>query len=694
MLTAALILFATAPQVEATSAAAESAERRPIEAMDLFQLEGVGSPQVSPDGQHVLYLRTMFDVMSDSSYPDLWIYDVASGDNRPLIAAVGGAKWSPDGKHIAYVKMAGKDGAEIFVRWMDDGTTHQVTRAAKSPGSIAWSPDGKRMAFTMAVERAAAPMAKMPSAPKGAKWAPAPKVIERFSYRGDGQGYKENTDSHIFVVDAFGGTPRQVTSGNRDHGGPLSWIDESTVLFSDNLREDRRAHPNDSDVHALDVDTGELTQLTNREGPDSNPVMDAESGALYWLGFDDRRQGHQQAEISRRADGRNPAAESTVLSADLDRSPGSPKLDGGKLWFSYADEGVTKLAHLGDAGIETTPHTLHGLGSGRPYTGGSYDVSAGTLAFIGGDPAWPGELFVQTGGEPVQVTDVNADLRRTIELGEVTEQWTETAVDGLRVQSWIITPPGFDPDATDEDGQPVQHPLMLEIHGGPFAAYGPQFSFELQLFASLGYMVVYGNPRGSTSYGEAFANAIHHAYPSNDYDDLMGMVDGAIAKGHVDEKRLYVTGGSGGGVLTAWIVGKTDRFAAAVVAKPVINWASFVLTSDAYDFFWQYWFPKAPWDAPDHYWSRSPLSLVGNVTTPTMLLTGESDYRTPISESEQYYQALKICGVDTAFVRIPEASHGIARRPSHLLGKVLHVDAWFSRYPAEETDASGDATPK
>ncbi|MFT5731807.1 MAG: acylaminoacyl-peptidase [Planctomycetota bacterium] len=690
MLIPALLLFALQPSQEAPV----SPDLRPIEAMDLFQLEGVGSPQVSPDGLTVLYLRTLFDVMSDSSYPDLWIYDVKTGDNRPLITAVGGATWSPDGEHIAYVKMAGKDGAEIFVRWMDDGTTHQVTRASKSPGSIAWSPDGKSLAFTMAVERKAKPMAQMPSAPKGAKWAPAPKVIERFSYRGDGQGYKENTDTHIFVVEAFGGTPRQITSGEKDHGGPLTWIGDSTVAFSANLRDDRRANPNDSDLYALDVSTGALTQLTNREGPDSNAVYDEETGALYWMGFDDRRQGHQQAEISVRADGLNPDAESRVLTGAFDRNPNQPKLDGGKLYFTYADQGDTFLAKLGENGITKTTLKLHGLGSGRPYTGGSYDVSGGTLAYVGGDQAWPGELIIERNGKSTQVTNVNADLRSTIQLGEVTVQWTNSGADNLMVQSWIITPPGFEAGAMNEDGSPVTYPTMLEIHGGPFAAYGPQFSFELQLFASLGYVVVYGNPRGSTSYGETFANKIHHNYPSQDYDDLMSMVDGAIRKGLVDEDRLYVTGGSGGGVLTAWIVGTTDRFTAAVVAKPVINWISFALTSDAYDFFWQYWFPKAPWDAFEQYWSRSPLSRVGNVTTPTMLLSGEADYRTPISESEQYYQALKILGVDTAFVRIPEASHGIARRPSHLIAKVLHIDAWFSRYPAPDPETETESADK
>jgi dipeptidyl aminopeptidase/acylaminoacyl peptidase len=237
-----------------------------------------------------------------------------------------------------------------------------------------------------------------------------------------------------------------------------------------------------------------------------------------------------------------------------------------------------------------------------------------------------------------------------------------------------------------------QYPLLLEIHGGPYENYGPRFAPETQLYASAGYVVLYVNPRGSTSYGQAFADRIQHNYPSQDYDDLMSAVDAVLAKGYVDPQRLYVTGGSGGGVLTAWIVGHTDRFRAAVVAKPVINWTSFALTADAYPFFTQYWFPAPPWEAQEHYWKRSPLAYVGQVKTPTMLITGEEDYRTPISESEQYYQALKLRRIDTAMVRIPGASHGINARPSHMLAQVLNTLGWFERYSGSDTgDSVGES---
>src|SRR5690606_9340728 len=260
----------------------------------------------------------------------------------------------------------------------------------------------------------------------------------------------------------------------------------------------------------------------------------------------------------------------------------------------------------------------------------------------------------------------------------VEELWYSSSVDQRKLQGWIIYPPQFDASK--------KYPLILEIHGGPHTAYGPHFAMELQLMAAQGYVVLYTNPRGSTSYGEDFANLIHHNYPSQDFNDLMDGVDAVIAKGFINEKELFVTGGSGGGALTAWIVGHTDRFAAAVSVKPVINWFSFVLNADMYSYFTQYWFPAMPWENPQHYLKYSPISYVGNVKTPTMLMTGEADHRTPISETEQFYQALQLRGIDTAMVRIPEASHSIYSRPSNLMAKTAYILYWFEKYRQKSAD--------
>jgi acylaminoacyl-peptidase len=297
----------------------------------------------------------------------------------------------------------------------------------------------------------------------------------------------------------------------------------------------------------------------------------------------------------------------------------------------------------------------------------------GSIAYTDGDAYRPADVgLARPGREAARLTHLNLDLLEGKKLGRVQEIWFESSYDDRRVQGWVMTPPDFDPG--------TKYPLILEIHGGPFAAYGPHFSAEDQLYAAAGYVVLYINPRGSTSYGEEFGNLIHHAYPGNDYHDLMSGVDAVLEEGYVDPDRLYVTGGSGGGVLSSWIVGHTDRFRAAAVQKPVINWYSFVLYADGPAFFYKYWFPGPPWEHERHYMERSPLSHVGNVTTPTMLITGEQDWRTPISESEQYYAALQIRGVPSVLVRVPEASHGIAARPSHLLGKVAHILGWFGKW--------------
>lgn len=651
-----------------------------LELKDIFELEYAADPQISPDGKSIVYVRRSMDIMSDRASSNLWIIDVRSGEHRPLLSGTENysmPRWSQDGKRLAYVSSVDR-GAQIFVRWMESGDTARVTNLTQAPSSIIFSPDGKHIAFTAFVESKREPMAKLPAAPEGAKWAKPAKVIEEVVYRVDGGGYLDLGFEHVFIVPSDGGSARQLTDGDYDHDGPLSFSpDGETLYFSANRHDDHLADPNDSEVFALNLADLSLSQLTSRQGPDFAPVAAPNGDRIAYLGFDDEYQGYQLTKLYvMDKDGSG----SQLVSDGFDRSIAAVqwRSDGRAILFLYDDEGMTKLAQIDLNGrVTDLANEVGGNSLGRPYTSGSYSQSSnGTIAFTQDDVSRPADVAVLSRRINVQrLTDLNADLLGHKSLGAVEELWVESSHDGQRIQSWVVTPPDFDPMK--------KYPLIMEIHGGPFAAYGPHFSSEVQLYAAAGYVVVYANPRGSTSYGAAFGNAIHHAYPGYDYDDLMSVIDGVIAKGFIDEEQLFVTGGSGGGVLSAWIVGKTDRFSAAVVAKPVINWTSFVLTADITNFFYKYWFPDFPWNAPEHYWERSPLSLVGNVKTPTMLLTGEADWRTPIWESEQFYQALKLRGVDTAMVRIPEASHGIAARPSQLISKVAHVLAWFEKYRIE-----------
>jgi acylaminoacyl-peptidase len=364
------------------------------------------------------------------------------------------------------------------------------------------------------------------------------------------------------------------------------------------------------------------------------------------------------------------------LAADLDRDVQQPtwSRDSRRIYFAYDDQGTTRVAETDLSGrVTKLVDDLGGEAWSRPYGGGSFTVARdGTIAYSANDAYGPAEVGLLDDGKARRLTSLNEELLGQRELGRVEEIRSTTAADGRAVQSWLIRPPGYDPAK--------KYPLILEIHGGPFANYGPRFGAELQLYAAAGYNVLFSNPRGSTGYGEEFGNLIHHAYPGRDFDDLMGAVDAAIASGGVDPERLFVTGGSGGGVLTAWIVGTTERFKAAAVQKPVINWASFVLTADLPNFFYKYWFASPPWEDYEAYWLRSPLSRVGNVKTPTMVVTGEQDFRTPIPESEQFYQALKIRGVDTMLVRVPGASHSLDARPSQLAARVAYILAWFRKY--------------
>ncbi len=647
---------------------------------DVFELEVAADPQISPDGSQVVYVRRSNDIMSDRARSNLWIINEDGSEHRPLLSGAdsySSPRWSPDGTRLAYVSSAEGRGPELYVRWMDTGQTALLSNLKHAPGGITWSNDGQQIAFTMLVDAETESLATPPSKPEGAQWAPGVTVIDELTYRFDGAGYLDPGYNHIFVIPADGGTPRQITSGDFDHDGGLTWSpDNDLIVLSANRNDDWRYRGQNSDLWSVNVESAEMNQLTTRDGPDYAPTFSPDGSRIAFLGYEDRFMGYQNVEVSVLDLEDN---EMTVITESLDRSVNSVDWAGSnsRLLISYDDFGKRNLGSLDMEGNVQPLHAdVGGVGISRPYTSGGYSVAQnGSYAYTSGDAMRPADVAVGRRGNSEKLTALNEDLLGHKTLGNVEEISWRSSVGDHDVYGWLVTPPDFD---SSKD-----YPLLLEIHGGPFTAYGPYFSVEVQMYAAAGYVVLYTNPRGSTSYGDEFANEIHHNYPGQDYDDLMSGVDAVIARGYIDEDQLFVTGGSGGGVLSAWIIGNTDRFAAAAVAKPVINWISHALYSDIPEGVTRYWFENMPWEDPQEYWRRSPLSLVGNVTTPTLLLTGEADHRTPIAESEQYYQALKLQQVDTAMVRVPEASHGIAGRPSHQIAKVDNILAWFARYRTE-----------
>jgi dipeptidyl aminopeptidase/acylaminoacyl peptidase len=647
---------------------------------DLFSLRTAGSPQVKPDGSAIAYVRTTYDIMTDRGRRSIWLVNPGNGEQTPLVAddraSALSPRWSPDGTRLAYVAAGGDGPPQLYVRWMATGQTARVATLEQAPSDFAWSPDGRSIAFTMLTLSDTASLGHAPAGrPEGAKWAEPLKVVDRVTFRADGEGNLKPGYNHLFVVAADGGAPRQLTFGKFDDQGPISWArDGQSILFASNRSANWERDPQESEIYRVGVAGGDLVALTHRVGPDASPVVSPDGGKIAYLGYDDRLRGYENVRLYvMDKDGGG----SRVLTGSLDRSVGDPvwSADGKSVYVDYADHGVTKVARVGlDGSVTTVAEGLVGGGLDRPYSGGEFSVGGnGLVAFTAGDPAHPADLAIAGKGGVRRLTNLNADLFASKTLGKVEALPVKSSFDGKEVDAWIVTPPNFDPSK--------KYPLILEIHGGPFSSYGPIFSTDDQLYAAAGYVVVYANPRGSTSYGEAFANEIDRNYPSHDYDDLMSAVDAAIAKGFVDEGQLYVTGGSGGGALTAWIVGKTHRFRAAATQKPVINWSSEVLTTDGYNGMAKYWFAKLPWEDPMGYWNRSPLSLVGNVTTPTLVVVGEEDNRTPPEEAEQYYAALQLRGVPTALVKVPGASHGgLAGRPSQSAAKASAILAWFDRY--------------
>lgn len=644
--------------------------------IDVFDLEYVSNTEISPNGNRILYQRNFNDIITDESFSNIWLINFDGSENRPITTGNfkdNSPKWSNKGdKFVFKSNREGKQ--QIYLFNIANNSIQKLTNFQYSISSIKWSPDDSYLLFSSFIDDKRDKLIKMPEKPKGAKWNDPPVEITDLNYRYDGSGYRKPGETQFFTVPITGGTPRQISNipaEKRAFQG--EWIDNNTIVFSANLNEDSDYNTNNTEIYTLDINSGIQKALTSRVGPDNSPKVSNDNSLIAYLGYDDEYLSYQQNSIYiMRIDG----SEKYKIELDLDRNISNIYWSGDdkKIFFQYDDNGITKIGSTTlDGKLDFIIDEVGGLSFSRPYSGGFFSLSKNDrYSFTYGTVYNPADLAVGYKGSKNRLTNLNKDLFDYKKLGNVEEMWYKSSFDGEMIQGWIVKPPNFDDSK--------KYPLILEIHGGPHTNYGFHFSSEVQLFASKGYVVLYTNPRGSTSYGKEFANLIHHNYPSQDYDDLISGVDNLIERGYIDENNLFVTGGSGGGVLTSWIIGKTDRFAAAVVAKPVINWYSFVLYADNIGYFYKYWFKDLPWVDPESYLKRSPISYVGNVKTPTMVLTGEKDYRTPMAESEQFYAGLKLNKVESMLVRIPNASHGIASKPSNLIAKVNAIISWFEKY--------------
>jgi dipeptidyl aminopeptidase/acylaminoacyl peptidase len=643
-----------------------------------LDFEQVGEPRVSPDGSQIIYTRRWVNKLEDKFESSLWIMNADGSKNRFLTTG-GSAIWSPDGTRVAYLGEGKPSGTQIFVRWMDaEGATSQVTTLTDGPSDLRWSPDGKWIGFSSVVPKQVSWKIDLPEAPKGAKWTGTPRIVQSLHFRQDRRGYTDPGFRHLFVVPADGGTPRQVTKGDFNLGSRFDaldgavgwdWMPDGKTIVADGFADSTSdMNYRSSNVYSIDVNTGAMKRLTATDGSWSSPVVSPDGRRIAYSGYTQVKDSYHTSELYvMNADGGG----AKKMTGDLDRDVGDLTwaTDGGGIYFTVADSGTSNVYFAPNAGAV------------RPVTTGTHMIGAfsmsksGRAAAIRSSYQTPADIvrigLTRTGpAEITQLTHVNDDVLARVKLASV-ERVRYTSTGNTTVDGWVVKPPNFDASK--------KYPLIMEIHGGPHGAYGVGFNYQFQNFAANDYVVLYTNPRGSTGYGSAFGNAIMHAYPSVDYDDLMAGVNAVVNKGFVDTTRMYVGGCSGGGVLSSWVIGHTNRFAGAAVRCPVIDWLSFAGQTDI-PFFTYNFFDAPFWEKPEQWLKQSPLMYVGNVTTPTVVMTGVLDMRMPMPQSEEYYAALKMRGIPSALIRFEGEYHGTSSKPSNFMRTQLYMMSWYNRW--------------
>ena len=639
-----------------------------------FELERISNAQIAPDGARIVYAREQANRLEDKWEPSLWMIN-ADGSQHRFLAKGSNPRWAPDSRRILYLADGDPKGTQIFVRWIDaEGPATQITHTTEKIADAHWSPDGKMVAFSMFVPEKDKWNISMPAAAEGAKWTAAPRVVETLHYRQDKIGFLEDGNTHLFVVAADGGAPRQLTTGNWSAGAgelrggvTLDWTPDSKgIVFEANHDANADLEYQRSQLLVADLASGSIRELVTKPGAWGRPAVSPDGKTVAFTGYPASNKTHSVADLYV-----VPIAggEPRKISGDYDRDPlnlwWAP--DGSGIYFEADDHGSRNVQFASvQGGVRAVTTGVHVL----TFDSMSKDlIGAGTIT----DPDHPAEVVrfnLRRGGEVTNLTSVNAGLLAGKVLAK-TEEITYASTGNTKVQGWVVKPPEFDPAK--------KYPLILEIHGGPFSMYSVAFNYMWQNFAANDFVVLYLNPRGSTGYGSAFSGAIDHNYPGPDFDDLMAGVDTVLAKGFVDSTRMYVSGCSGGGVLSSWVIGHSDRFAAAAVRCPVIDWMSMAGDTDVPLFTYSF-FQKPFWEDPSDWLSHSSLMYAGKVATPTLLMTGVLDRRTPMPQTEEYYAALKMRGVPVKLLQFEGEYHGTGSKPSNFIRTQLYMMSWFKKY--------------
>jgi len=673
--------------------------KRPITETDLYAFQWAGNPQISPDGSKIVYTLVKVTAKHDNYETALWMTPASGGPARQLTAGPhdSSAQWSPDGKLLAFLRATEKDGKpeppQIYLLPMEGGEPRPLTELPKGAGEPVWSPDGRSIAFSSPTLAKDFEKKKDDAPPESDV-----RVITRAEYRENGEGYLDfERPDHIWIVDvprvvAGSQKARQVTTGEFIEGD-ITWSrDGSKIYFTSDRVKESYYEPPSSAIYEISAAGGEIRKVAGLDGPIAGLALSPDGRRIAFVGAINKGDGVQQRSYSQPdlfVTAIEPGSNLKNLTANYDfdigdgvggdqappRGGGQSKpfwsADGRSIFVKAAEEGRVNIKRIdSESGkVDTVTKGNHALLS--------YSVTpdASKVAALVSTPTNIGDVFtVQTAsGEMEPVTHVNAELFAKLSLTEPEMIWYKS-FDGRRIQAWVQKPPNF------ETGK--KYPLILDIHGGPHSAYGYVFDHEFQWMAAKGYVVLYPNPRGSTSYGQEFGNIIQYAYPGDDFKDLMAGVDELIARGWVDPEKLGVTGGSGGGVLTNWVIGHTDRFKAAVSQRSIADWTGFWYTAD-FSQFTAMWFRGAPWEQEADYKARSPITYIQNVHTPLMLIEGEADFRTPSADGgEQMFRALKYLKRPVVMVRFPGESHELSRsgKPVHRVERLENIVAWFDKY--------------